>query len=124
MLRKQSLIFLLLSSFIFSISSIQAVAAGDGVSALNSLSSTLGLGGDENEILEILKLLENHEGLSIIAIQEQINLSYGNIVKVLKLLSVENPAPVIKQGSKYYLTPVKFKMDKDRIEFLKHTLKF
>jgi len=75
---------------------------------------------DEKEVLEILNLLENHEGLSIIAIQEQINLSYGNMAKVLKLLSVENPAPVIKQGSKYYRTPVKFKMDKDRIEFLIH----
>ncbi|RKZ00094.1 MAG: ATP-dependent DNA helicase RecG [Ignavibacteriae bacterium] len=75
---------------------------------------------DEKEVLEILNLLENHEGLSVITIQEYINLSYGNIEKVLKLLSVENPAPIIKQGSKYYRTPVKFKMDRDRIEFLTH----
>jgi len=52
MLKKQSLIFLLLSSFIFSFGSAPGFAAGDGVSALNSLSSTLGLGNDENEILE------------------------------------------------------------------------
>jgi len=52
MLKKQSIIFLLLSSFIFSIGSAPGFAAGDGISALNSLSSTLGLGQDENEILE------------------------------------------------------------------------
>lgn len=52
MLKKQSLIFLLLSSFILSIASAPSFAAGDGVSALNSLSSTLGLGEEENEILE------------------------------------------------------------------------
>lgn len=52
MLKKQSLIFLLLSSFIFSTGSISSFAAGDGVSALNSLSSSLGLGEEENEILE------------------------------------------------------------------------
>ncbi len=75
---------------------------------------------DEKEVLEILNLLEKYEGLSVIAIQAHINLSKGNIEKVLKILSVENPAPVIKQGSKYYRTPVKFKMDKNRIEFLTH----
>ena len=75
---------------------------------------------DESEVLDILKVLENYDGLSIREIQEHINLSHGNIEKVLKLLSVENPAPVIKQGSKYFRTPVKFKMDRERIDFLTH----
>lgn len=52
MFKKQSLIFLFLCSFIFSIASTPSFAANDGVSALNSLSSSLGLGEEENEILE------------------------------------------------------------------------
>ena len=52
MLKKQSLILVLLTSFLFSFSLNSAIAAGDGVSAISSLSDDLGLGGDENEILE------------------------------------------------------------------------
>ncbi len=52
MLKKQSLIFLLLTSFFLSIGFTPAMAAGDGISALSSLSSSLGIGEEENEILE------------------------------------------------------------------------
>lgn len=52
MFKKQSLIFAVLISFFLSLGYQPAIAAGDGVSALNSLSSNLGLGEDENEILE------------------------------------------------------------------------
>ncbi len=52
MLKKQSLIFLFLSSFILSIGLNSAMAAGDGISAVNSLSSSLGIGDEQNEILE------------------------------------------------------------------------
>ena len=46
------------------------------------------------------------------------NLNHTQIEKVLKLLLVENPAPVIKQGTKWYRTPAPFKMDHERISFL------
>jgi len=52
MLKKQSLIFSFLFSFILSISTNPAMAAGDGISALSSLSSSLGIGEEENEILD------------------------------------------------------------------------
>ncbi len=52
MLKKQSLLLVFLSSFILSLSFNPAMAADDGISALSSLSSNLGLGEDENEILE------------------------------------------------------------------------
>ena len=46
---------------------------------------------------EVIKALEtSHDGLSISEIQKHINLSYGQIDKVLKLLSLESPAPVAK----------------------------
>ncbi len=51
MLKKLPLLFLLLSGLIFSNGFTPAMAAG-GVQALDSLSSSLGLGEDENEILE------------------------------------------------------------------------
>ena len=53
MLKKQSLFFSFLLSFILlSGFTTASIAAEDGVAGLNSLSSELGLGEDENEILE------------------------------------------------------------------------
>jgi len=52
MLKKQSLLFAFISSLLLSISFNPVMAAGDGVSSLSALSSDLGLGEDENEILE------------------------------------------------------------------------
>ena len=72
----------------------------------------------EAQVNEILQLLENSDGLSIRGIEEQTNLRHGQIEKVLKLLSVENPAPVIKTGSQWVRTPVHYQMDHDRIAHL------
>lgn len=72
----------------------------------------------EEQINEILQLLENSDGLSLRRIEEQTNLRHGQIEKVLKLLSVENPAPVIKNGSQWRRTPVYYQMDHARIVHL------
>jgi ATP-dependent DNA helicase RecQ len=58
------------------------------------------------------------DGCSVTQIEQQLNLSRGQIDKVLKLLSLESPAPAIKQGSKWYATPVNYQPDKDKIERL------
>ncbi|MES9943273.1 MAG: helicase-related protein, partial [Candidatus Thiodiazotropha sp. 6PLUC7] len=58
----------------------------------------------EAQVNEILQVLENSDGLSLRGIEEQTNLRHGQIEKVLKLLSVENPAPVIKAGSQWMRT--------------------
>ena len=52
MLKKHSVIFSFLATLFLSLGFNPAMAAGDGISALNSLSSTLGIGEEENEILE------------------------------------------------------------------------
>ncbi|VAW98918.1 Cytochrome c-type biogenesis protein DsbD, protein-disulfide reductase [hydrothermal vent metagenome] len=52
MFKKQSLILLFLSALFLSSGFKPALAVGDGISALNSLSTSLGIGEDENEILE------------------------------------------------------------------------
>jgi len=72
----------------------------------------------ELQVKEILQLLEHSDGLSLRSIEEQSNLRHGQIEKVLKLLSVENPAPVIKSGSQWRRTSVRYKMDHARIEHL------
>ena len=50
------------------------------------------------KVLEVLNKAE--DGYSVAQLQQQLNLSKGQIDKVLKLLSLESPAPVTKQGSK------------------------
>ena len=72
----------------------------------------------EAHVNEILQVLENSDGLSLRSIEEQTNLRHGQIEKVLKLLSVENPAPVIKDGSRWVRTPVRYQMDHARIAHL------
>lgn len=67
-----------------------------------------------------MALLEEHDGFSINSIQQEVNLTKGQIDKVLKYLSVENPAPVIKQGSKWYRTAVNYQMDHELITHLIH----
>ena len=71
---------------------------------------------NENQVNDILNVLAEHGQLSVIEIQKHLNLKSGQIDKVLKIISVENPAPVIKQGSEWARTPVSFSMDKERIE--------
>ena len=55
-------------------------------------------------------------------LEQQLNLSKGQIDKVLKILKMESPAPVtntkINKISKWYATPVLYKPDREKIENL------
>jgi ATP-dependent DNA helicase RecQ len=73
---------------------------------------------DERDVNAILAVLAEHDELSVVQLQQHLNMRQGQIDKVLKILSVENPAPVIKQGSKWRRTPVPFQMDHERIVHL------
>ncbi len=72
----------------------------------------------EEDIHKILDLLNQSDGLTVREIEEKLNYSFGSIERVLKILSVENPAPVVKDKSRYYRTAIPFKVDKERISFL------
>ncbi len=50
------------------------------------------------------ELMESEEGLSIAELERQVNLKRSAIQKVLLLLSIEDPAPVAKEGSKWVPT--------------------
>lgn len=71
-------------------------------------------------INEILDALVEFDGLTLRGIEEQTNLRQGQIEKVLKLLSVENPAPVLKVGGQWRRTSVPFQLDQQRIDHLTH----
>lgn len=70
---------------------------------------------DEEHVQQILALLEDSDGLTIRALEERANLSYGQLDKALKYLSVENPAPLIKQGRLWLRTPVEYELDREKI---------
>ncbi|MFC2170956.1 RecQ family ATP-dependent DNA helicase, partial [Calditrichota bacterium] len=68
------------------------------------------------KILTILD--EAKEGLSIRMLEERINVRYSDIEKVLRLLAVENPSPIVKQGNHWFRTAVDFSMNWDQVERL------
>ncbi|MCU0553016.1 MAG: RecQ family ATP-dependent DNA helicase [Leptolyngbya sp. Prado105] len=69
----------------------------------------------ENHIQRILTTLDQEEdGLSVLQLEEKLNLSRGQIDKVLKLLSVEVPSPVAKIDSRWYSTPINYEVNRDK----------
>jgi len=58
------------------------------------------------------------DGLTERQIEEDVNLPFGQIGKVLKYLSVESPAPVLKDGPHWRRTPITYQLDRARIERL------
>ena len=69
----------------------------------------------EYEVNEILRVLEENDALLLNDIQSQLNIRSGRIEHVLKCLSVENPAPLIKQGGRWSRTPVNYRLDREKI---------
>lgn len=72
----------------------------------------------EQWVIGILEALEESDGLSVLQLEEEVNLRRGQIEQVLKFLSVELPAPAIKSGSRWQRTPVPYRMDHERIRRL------
>ena len=59
-----------------------------------------------DEVEEVINALESTpEGLSIPQLLGAVNISNGRIQKTIQLLSLESPAPIVKQGTKWQLTP-------------------
>lgn len=72
----------------------------------------------EAQVNALLEALAESDGLTIRSLEEQLNLRNGQIEKVLKYLSVENPAPVIKHGTLWQRTSMPFRMDHARSQRL------
>ena len=59
------------------------------------------------EVADVMAALEEYsDGLSVPQLLGRVNISRGRIEKTLALLSLEAPAPVVKQGAKWQLTAV------------------
>ena len=72
----------------------------------------------EEHIFQVLNILEKSNGVSLREIEEEINLRYGQIEKVLKYLAIQSPSPVFKEKTKWYRTVNPYQMDKEKIAFL------
>jgi ATP-dependent DNA helicase RecQ len=60
------------------------------------------------DVDEVINALENEPaGLSVPELMGKVNLTQGRIKKTIDLLSLESPAPIAKQGSKWQLTAAK-----------------
>ena len=73
---------------------------------------------EEQWVNDVLSALENEEGMTVRELEQSLNLRYGQIDKVLKVLSVDNPAPVIRDGSRWRRTAVPYRTDTERISRL------
>ena len=73
---------------------------------------------EEGWVAAVLGVLEESDGLRVSQIEKAVNLTRGQIGQVLKFLSVDSPAPVIKTGYKWARTALPFSMDRDRIQRL------
>ncbi|REG87114.1 RecQ family ATP-dependent DNA helicase [Algoriphagus antarcticus] len=69
----------------------------------------------EEIVNDILKALEDYDGLSVPKLEEVLNLKRGLIDKTLKYLSVEEPSPIAKVDSQWKRTAITYAMDTDKI---------
>lgn len=70
-------------------------------------------------ISEILGTLDSAPaGLSLPEMEKQVNLKHTQIEKTLKFLSVEDPSPVTKEGSKWFTTAVAYSVDQGRLDHI------
>jgi ATP-dependent DNA helicase RecQ len=75
----------------------------------------------EVHVAEVLAALGSaDDGLSVPMLERQLNLRRSQIEKVLKVLAVQSPAPVGKQGPRWYANPVRYVPDTEKIEQLIH----
>ena len=58
-----------------------------------------------DEVRQVIEAIEAApHGLSVPALLGEVNVSQGRIENTIKLLSLESPAPIVKEGSKWQLT--------------------
>ena len=70
---------------------------------------------DQRWVDDVLHALEGEDGMTIRQMEQSLNLRYGQIDRVLKVLSVDNPAPVLREGSTWRRTAVSYSIDTERI---------
>jgi ATP-dependent DNA helicase RecQ len=72
----------------------------------------------EEQINALLDALDKMEGAKVTELEPLLNFSKGTIEDILKFLSIENPSPVIKDGTAYYRTQFDYQLPHEKIERL------
>jgi ATP-dependent DNA helicase RecQ len=73
----------------------------------------------EDHVTTILEELEKAaDGLSVPMIEARTNLSRSQIENVFKIISVETPSPIVKDGPRYHATATTYIPNKEKIERL------
>ena len=70
----------------------------------------------ERELNRLLELLDEADGLSTYDIQQTMNIRGKELDGILRFLSVENPSPIFKDGTKWKRTATPYKMDIEKVE--------
>ena len=69
----------------------------------------------EDTVNLVLEALAASDGLSVNDLEEAVNLRRTSIDHVVRFLSVENPSPVVKLGTKWHRTAVPYRLDRKRV---------
>lgn len=56
----------------------------------------------DRDMVAVIDALDEGDGLSVLQLLEIVNMRQGQLEKVLKLLAVRDPSPVVKDGPKWY----------------------
>lgn len=72
----------------------------------------------ENQINDLLSVIELNDGIKVTQLELHLNFSKGKIEDILKFLSIENPSPILKDGTAYYRTQFDYQLPHDKIERL------
>jgi ATP-dependent DNA helicase RecQ len=73
----------------------------------------------EQHVQDVLDALSQaDDGLSVPGMERRLNLSEGQIKKVVKILATESPAPITNRGSKWYLNPILYQPNREKVEEL------
>lgn len=73
----------------------------------------------EGHVDAVLSALEESEdGISVPGIEERVNVSHGQIERVLKMLAAESPSPIMKSGSRWVRTAVPYASDSTKVRKL------
>lgn len=70
------------------------------------------------DVESVLDVLGKSDGLSVREIEKSVNLRQSVIQKTLTYLAVENPSPVIKEGTSWHRTAIDYSLDTQKISLL------
>ena len=73
----------------------------------------------EGDVLDVIEALNcADDGLSVAQIESFVNLPFGRIERTLKLLATETPAPIRKEGARWYRSPVPYQFNESKVQQL------